>query len=211
MHRLLPFDFQVQDINDYTEIVNTPLEGELQTAYNYIENNIRPYLVQLQEAGCVASSYTVSSLTEDYTRFVLKQEEKKKSDTNHYCDNKKYKMLICLHVLVTTAELIKECGLTVAQGRRAGVFVFLCILSLKIFTGKYQVTTFFFNIDWPKFFDTIRSFLSLSQIFIFILCFLNSSSLLNYMPKHRYSISRMLFCCFLLKTKLNKLNYQQGP
>ena len=106
---------KVQDMNDYTEIVDTPLEGELQTACNYIENHIRPYLVQLQEAGCVASSYNVSNLTEDYTRFVLKQEEKRKWDTNQYCDDKKYKMLICLHVLVTTAELIKECGITVAQ------------------------------------------------------------------------------------------------
>jgi hypothetical protein len=107
--------------------VDVPIEGELQTAYNYIENHIRACLVQLQEAGCVASAYTVSNLTEDYTRFVLKQEEKKKSDhnnTNQYGHDIKYKMLICLHVLVTTAELIKECGITVARGIPAHFFCF---------------------------------------------------------------------------------------
>ncbi len=117
----LPFVFKVEDLKDHAEIVDVPLAGELQTAYKNIENSIRPCLVQLQETGCVASSYTASNITGDYTRFVLKQEKKKKSDlfnTDQNCDGKKHKMLIYLHVLVTTAELIRECGITVAQGIR---------------------------------------------------------------------------------------------
>ncbi|CAB4003886.1 28S ribosomal S21, mitochondrial, partial [Paramuricea clavata] len=109
---------KMENFKDHAEVVDASLAGELQTAYNYIENYIRPCLLQLQEAGCVASSYTTSNLTADYTRFVLKQEERKKSDifsTDQTCDVKRHKMLICLHVFVTTAELIRECGITVAQ------------------------------------------------------------------------------------------------
>lgn len=112
----------MEDLKDITEVIEVLLMDEFQTVHNYVENSIKSYLVPLQEIGCVASSYTIDNLTEDYTRFVLKQEEKKKSDlfkTDQTYDDKKYKMLICLHTLVTTAELIRECGITVAQGIRA--------------------------------------------------------------------------------------------
>ena len=121
LKQTIHFVLKVEDLKDLTEVVEVPLTDEFQTTYNYVENNIKSYLVQLQENGCVASSYTADNLIGDYTRFVLKQEEKKKSDlsnTDQTYNDKKYKMLICLHTLVTTAELIRECGIAVAQGIR---------------------------------------------------------------------------------------------
>ena len=109
----------MDNLKGNTEVIDVPLTGKLQTIYNYIENHIRHFLIRLQETGCVSSSYTINNLTGDYTRFILKQEEKRKSglfNTNQTYNEEKYKMLICLHTLVSTAELVKECGIMVARG-----------------------------------------------------------------------------------------------
>lgn len=133
----------MQDLKEIAEVIEVPLADELQTAHNYVENNIKSFLVQLQETGCVASSYTSDNLTGDYTRFVLKQEEKKKSDLfnkDQSYNDKKYKMLICLHTLVTTAELIRECGITVAQGTCTFSSTVVCWSNVHHFTPKIMRT-----------------------------------------------------------------------
>ena len=133
----------MEDLKEIAEVIEVPLADELQTAHNYVENNIKYFLVQLQETGCVPSSYTSDNLTGDYTRFVLKQEEKKKSDLfnkDQSYNDKKYEMLICLHTLVTTAELIRECGVTVAQGTFTFSITVVCWSNVHHFTSKIMRT-----------------------------------------------------------------------
>lgn len=112
------FFFKEDKTKDFGEIVEVPLSKEFQTAFTSIENRIRPVLVQLQEMGCIPPIYTTTNLTADFTRFILKQEEKKRVDepyTNYTQNNKKY-MFVYLHTLVTATELLKECELAVARG-----------------------------------------------------------------------------------------------
>lgn len=74
---------------------------------------------RLQETGHISSSYTTINLTTDYTRFILKQEEKENVDkliANHIQDHTRYWMLVCLHAFITAAELLREVGLQIAQG-----------------------------------------------------------------------------------------------
>lgn len=52
-----------------------------------IENCAAPYFDLIQRKGLVSSNETFMSLTADYARFLLKEEEKQNSERSQRCDN----------------------------------------------------------------------------------------------------------------------------
>lgn len=117
-------DLQGNTIEDITDVIDIHLNNELQAKYIYVENCIESCLVHLKQTGCLASSYSAGNLNGDYTRFLLKQEEKKNLDRSDTRVNHSYMMLIVFHTLVTTAESIRECGLSVALGKNHSFLLF---------------------------------------------------------------------------------------
>ena len=102
----------------HQETVTLELTKEFQEVLDKLIKQAKPYWNRLQESGMIPPTKLMSTLNQDYTRFLLKQAELSlrgrkgsKEETQKYCNT------ICLHAMVSTANILMQSGLVPAIGR----------------------------------------------------------------------------------------------
>ncbi|XP_048587870.1 protein shortage in chiasmata 1 ortholog [Nematostella vectensis] len=99
-------------ITQSPRVIDLKLQEELLEAVEFLQSSIHPFLARLKQSGIIKPATTLSTLTPDYTRFLVKQTEvSMKEDENlEQC----HRMVLCLHGLVGALDLVVNCGLAVA-------------------------------------------------------------------------------------------------
>lgn len=100
--------------------VTIELSEEFQGIFDALIKQAKPYWIALQKTGIIPPSKSLSSLNTDYSHFLLKQTElslrgKEVQETNENTQN--YCMAICLHTIITTANILMQSGMASAIGR----------------------------------------------------------------------------------------------
>ena len=100
--------------------VTIELSEEFQGIFDALIKQAKPYWIALQKTGIIPPSKSLSSLNTDYSHFLLKQTElslrgKEVQETNENTQN--YCMTICLHTIITTANILMQSGMSSAIGR----------------------------------------------------------------------------------------------
>ena len=100
--------------------VTIELSEEFQGIFDELIKQAKPYWIALQKTGIIPPSKSLSSLNTDYSHFLLKQTElslrgKEVEETNENTQN--YCMTICLHTIITTANILMQSGMASAIGR----------------------------------------------------------------------------------------------
>ncbi|XP_035698397.1 uncharacterized protein LOC118431368 [Branchiostoma floridae] len=99
-----------------SRVVEVKLSAEYKELCEFVEDSARPVMTSMCEFGIIPASHTFESLTPDITLFLLKQQQKTLKDTPEPGENLQqcYRLSLCLHTLVTAAELLLHSGLVTA-------------------------------------------------------------------------------------------------
>ncbi|XP_059162517.1 uncharacterized protein LOC131945904 isoform X2 [Physella acuta] len=68
------------------KMIDVPISDGMDEVIDCIESCAAPYFDQIQKKGLVSSNETFLSLTADYARFLLKEDEKQNSERSQGCD-----------------------------------------------------------------------------------------------------------------------------
>ncbi|XP_019645269.1 PREDICTED: uncharacterized protein C9orf84-like [Branchiostoma belcheri] len=96
-----------------SRVVEVKLSAEYEELCEFLENSAQPVMTSMCEFGVIPASHTFESLTPDITLFLLKQQQKTLKDTSEPGANLQqcYRLSLCLHTLVTAADLLLHSGL----------------------------------------------------------------------------------------------------
>ena len=94
------------------------LSGEFQEVLNELLGRIKPLLSRLQGNGVIPQTKMLSNLNPEYTRFVLKQAQMSvKEEDDDSKESQIYRLTVCLHALVSSADILMQSGLEATLGK----------------------------------------------------------------------------------------------
>lgn len=94
------------------------LTDEFQNVLDEVIRHIKPLLSRLQDSEVIPAAKTMSTLNPDYTRMVLKQAQMYLRERDETTRTKQiHCMTVCLHAMVSSADILVNSGLEAAIGR----------------------------------------------------------------------------------------------
>ena len=98
--------------------VAVKLTDEFQNVLDEVIRHINPLLARLQDSEVIPAAKTMSTLNPDYTRLVLKQAQMSLRERDENTKKKQiYCMTVCLHAMVSSADILVNSGLEAAIGK----------------------------------------------------------------------------------------------
>ena len=100
------------------QTITVDLSGEFNEVLDELLGHVKPLLSRLQGNGVIPQTKMLSNLNPEYTRFVLKQAQMSvKEEDDDSKESQIYRLTVCLHALVSSADILMQSGLEATLGK----------------------------------------------------------------------------------------------
>ena len=109
---------QITNSKCQKQTITVDLSGEFKEVLDELLGHVKPLLSRLQGNGVIPQTKMLSSLNPEYTRFVLKQAQMSvKEEDDDSKESQIYRLTVCLHALVSSADILMQSGLEATLGK----------------------------------------------------------------------------------------------